>query len=242
MVTVMMTGLLSLFGCAFAKKYKLNLSPDAESDRTSYREGEEVTVRVHNVMDEIITVYVDGVEMTASNESNDDYTVIKFIMPAHDVTVTSSGRNISVVPSGQQRPADYTVLVSYFRRTTGTEMFIEYHEFRLCRTGGGSLVLLDLLHLENGTEITAYSAPEEAEQEVYGVIYGAGMETWHELLTEDPMDGGYLQCRFLHEGSYIKVSTEDPMPPDGLAALRTVGSVLVKYIDEDKVITLPDSD
>ena len=112
---IVLAGLFFLYG---GKKYTVTVSPGILTDRDRYREGEEVTVKAHNVPDEITDIYVDGTKAVPSTESDDEWVVVKFIMPAHDVNVSTISVNISADPSEKEE----TVLVTYMSMTTGTEM------------------------------------------------------------------------------------------------------------------------
>lgn len=97
-VIIMSISLLSLFGCGRKQKYTVECGIGVEAEKTSYREGETVTLRVHTVMDEITELYVDGERLLPGPGSNDDVHVYTFVMPAHDVKAECVSTNISVVP------------------------------------------------------------------------------------------------------------------------------------------------
>ncbi|MBP0968702.1 MAG: hypothetical protein J5744_00995 [Oscillospiraceae bacterium] len=235
MAAALTFSILSLFGCGFGKKYRVYAAPGIEIKRDSYREGETVTVRTHTVMDEIIDIYIDGEIAVSSTESNDEWIVVKFTMPAHDVTVELGSVNISVDPG-----SGYQVLISAFDMTTGTEMFQPYNELVLLRKADGSLEMRNVLHEEDSTSYTSYEVPDTAYEEILGVILGEGMDRWLEEGEEDPIDGAYWSCSFRQDGDMTTVTSDDPMIGDGHRSFGKVWNAMLSMINSGREIT--DSD
>ena len=92
----MVFSLLSLLGCGRRQKYTLTCGPGIETEKTSYHEGEKVTLKVHTVFDEMTEMYIDG-DLIQPGPDSDDWYVYTLIMPAHDVEARCVYRNISAV-------------------------------------------------------------------------------------------------------------------------------------------------
>ena len=231
--------IMSLFGCASSKKYDLYLDPGIESEKTKYREGELVSVQVHNVMDEITTILVDGVAIPASSESTDDYTVVSFIMPSHDVYVTAGTRNISVNDSDDRYlPENYTLLLSYYDRVTGTEMYQDYSEYCLYASDKEDYVLVVVDHQEYENGITVYSVSQQSANDVLHIIEENEMEKWPSMDDCYPLVGAFYSCSFITENGRVSITSDDPMPENGYQILGTLSNAIKQLPDEDKIINI----
>lgn len=226
---IVLAGLFFLYG---GKKYTVTVSPGIQTERDRYRAGEEVTVKAHNVPDEITDIYVDGTKAVPGTESDDEWVVVKFIMPAHDVNVTTTSVNISADPGEKEE----TVLVTYMSMTTGTEMPIPYDRYLLIRSSSGELFIDVENHDDGKVRITRYSVDPGAYDEIMKCILDADMPQWSHYDYCEPLDGGYTECRFLYEGSYIKVSTEDNMPEDGYGHLGSVANLFYRYLSSGRKV------
>ena len=227
-VILMAFSLLSLFGCGRRQKYSLSCDPGIETERTSYREGEKVTLRVHTVMDEITEVYIDGEKLVPGLDSNDDWQVYTFTMPAHDVRAECVSINISVEP--QPDEVREILLIECYSQVTGTPVERPHELAKLLREPDGSL----LLRWETGTskdlDTKEYTVPERCLEEAMEYILGEEMDKWHELYPSDPLDGYYGSCNFLLDGEWITIDTESSMPEHGVGIINHVRMILMGYI------------
>ena len=229
-VILMAISLLSLFGCGRRQKYSLSCGPGIETEKTSYREGEKVTLRVHTVMDEITEVYIDGEKLVPSLDSNDDWQVYNFTMPAHDVKAECVSINISVEP--QTDESREILLIECFSQVVGTPVERPHELAKLFREPDGSL----LLRCESGTakdlDTKDYTVPERCLEEAMEYILGEEMDKWHELYSAEPLDGYYCSCGFLLDGNWISIDTESSMPEQGVGIINHVRMILMGYIPE----------
>ena len=229
-VIFMTISLLSLFGCGRKPKYTVNCGPGIEAEKTSYREGEEVTLRVHTVMDETADMFIDGKMIQSGPGSDDEWYVYTFTMPAHDVEAKCVYTNISVVPEPEDEKD--TLLISCYGRVVGTELPRPYDKAALFRKADGSLLLRTEHGVPDDLEIHEYTVPESCLEDAMNCILENGMDTWNELFTCDPIDGYYCSCAFLLDGKWIALDSEGPMPSNGINVMDRVRNILMGYAAE----------
>ena len=223
--------LLSLFGCGKAPEYQLIHGNEIVTEKDVYRQGDEVTVKAHIVLDEKAEMYVDGYRVLTTTEDYEWY-VYTFEMPDHDVEVKCVYTNITVVP---EKPDEIglTMLVSAYSAVTGTEMEQPHRELTLYRRDDGTLMIRNFYGTSSDFDYWDLDVDEEAYESTMQIIHDAKMETWSKLDTEEPLDGGYDSCIFLEGDRYIKVDTESPMPEDGVRQIYTVLNHLLSYFSNN---------
>jgi hypothetical protein len=227
-VIIMAISLLSLLRFFTRQKYDLVCGPGIETEKTSYREGEKVKLRVHTVLDEITDLYVDGEIMPPGPGSDDEWYIYTFPMPAHDVKAECVSRNISVVDPEEES----TLLISCYSRVVGTPVDMPFERVRLFRETDGSLRLHREYGLPGDLDITECTVKEECLEEAMEYILENGMDKWPELDECDPLDGYYCSCGFLLDGKWISVDTESPMPSGGNSIIDGVRAVLMRHASD----------
>ena len=230
LVSVLLLGLLPMCGCA--KTYRVNYVTGKSAFHGAadeYRAGEQVTLKVGIVTDEIETVFLDGEILRPSDESNDDFRCYTFTMPDHDVEIELLSENIST-----EEP---TLLVDYYEKVVG--IYEEpgeesgYYELVLYNNADDMLLLEEYQSGGTAREIvTHYFVPRQAFTDAQAVIKQYDMQSWNDRDDTYPIDGMSYVCKFYADGDVIRV-TSDAMPDDGIAAFAAIRSTLTGYLRDE---------
>lgn len=211
------------------KRFTLTCGPGIEAEKTSYREGAKVTLKVHTVFDEMADMYIDGEILQSGPGSDDDWYVYTFTMPSHDVRAECVYTNISAV--SEEDEASEVLLISCYGRVVGTPVEQPFERVRLFREPDGSLLLTREYGLPGDLETSRYTVTENCLEDAMDYILSNGMDKWPDLDECDPIDGYYGSCGFLLDGKWISLDTESPMPERGHSILGGVRGVLMRHAE-----------
>ena len=247
-IILIMTGvlcMLSLCGCG-GQKYKLNYDGYGfESKKTEYAAGEKVTVRYDMIgTDTDYSFFIDDdVEM---KQDYDGGYVLKFTMPAHDVTLRVESHNsMEYIPetelpepetlpeedSGEADRAiaaelDETKMVfDYFRGTVATADGDGHDEMVLYgRTEGEGLILANYRKPvgEDEESRRLCIVPESVLEDCMKAVDKYQVRDWNGSLG---LDGGYYVVKF-YDGDQMIRKSSDEMPADGMGAFTEIENIL----------------
>lgn len=222
--------MFGLSGC-FGKRYKVDYcgqKSSFEGARDSYRPGDKVELKFKYIAtDTDYYFYVDGERVNPDYSDRDGY-VIRFSMPAHDVTVKWSSKNSMIADP----PFEEKMLIDYYTAVVGTDGYDSHKELVLSTAEGGMAKLERFVLPPGGEEETVetYLVPYEAADRCYEAIGKAKMRKWDRIGEDAGLCGGFTAVKFLDDdGSYVRVST-DKMPPDGERSMDGIGAILSEYL------------
>ncbi len=228
--------LAMLLLCGCGARYRVDYQGRKDSfsgAKDSYRAGERVVLVFDCIAtDTDYTFYLDG-EYLEPHYVNDRYE-LRFVMPAHDITVTYTMENTM-----EYDPQAETgiMLVDYYDGVTGTVDGDSYEEYVLYSVDDTQLLLS--VYRRSGEDpetVTDYLVPISALEEARQEISRSGMDTWQDLELRAGPTGRFLVCKYRTEdGSYVRVSS-DALPPEGEKAMDAVGRVLRSYAVSEYLI------
>ncbi len=228
---------MGLFGCG---KTKYNLSFDGyglESKKTSYAEGEEVTVTYDMIAtDTDYSFYTDSDDVKLDQEFDGDHGyVFTFTMPAHDVKISVESRNSmendpytdQPENNGSGSPEDCI---------TNENLLFDYYEATVATVGGDESKEYCLYkYTDTGLVLAAYSKTEDSEETmVFCTVPTSVLDDCMDLVKKYKMrewtDGSGLRgmkyvVKFMDEGEFKRVSSDD-MPENGREAFDAIRGVL----------------
>lgn len=228
--------MLSLFGCASGKKYKVDFDGCEASSfgaKDSYKAGQNVRFTMPMATDENLTVYLDGETLNAADFTEGEY-IFTFKMPDHDVKITWNRVNTMV----NTNPAEEHILVDYYEKITGTEFDRGYFEMVLAEDGSGNFTM-KVYTQESGDseeEVKTYSVPLDSDEKAFEIIEKYKMKKWNDLKNYDALDGKVMVVRFDDGGEQIRVSSEHMPADNGTKAFGELKAYLSELIDENNLI------
>ena len=244
--------IMVLSGCG-KQKYRLNYDGNGfESKKTSYAEGEEVTV--YYKMIETATDYSfscdNDVKMKQEFDNNHGY-IFTFTMPAHDVTMHVSSRNsMEYDPNANFNPEipedleseinEENLYFSYFEKEITAEEQPPYTEYRLYEREEGTGMILKY---ETGDGDHEYSScclvPENTWDYCMNIVRNFGMADWKD---GSGLRGKYYSVVFPDgSGNMMKISSDD-MPEDGQTAFDYIEEDLAEAWSQYRPAKTPESD
>ena len=238
---------MGLIGCG-QQKYNLNfVGSGFESKKTSYAQGEKVTVYYNMIAtdtDYSFSCDLD-VDMKQTFDNNHGY-VFEFTMPAHDVTLEVSSRNSMEYDPDAYLPETPENLESeinpdnmefdFYEKTVATDGGDGHDEYVLYERDEGAGMIL-ARYIKEGDEDEKMSCclvPEQTWDSCMYITRSHGMAEWKD---GSGLEGAYFVLKFPDgKGGMVRI-TSDEMPEDGMEAIGYIKDVLteayVQYHTED---------
>ncbi len=230
--------IMGLFGCG-KKVYALNFDGYGfESKKTSYEQGEEVTVYYDIIAtDTDYSFYCDSdVDMKRNYDDKHGY-VFVFTMPDHDVTLHVESRNtmeydpsanLSETPENLEAEINpENMLFDYYEKSVATENGDGYEEYVLYEREEGNGTILAVYVKEEGADekMECCLVPDETWDYCMNIARGYNMAGWEK---ETSLEGKYIVVKFKDsKGEPVRV-TSDEMPKDGYGAFDSISEILWK--------------
>lgn len=227
---------MGLFGCG-KKMYKLNFDGYGfESKKTSYEEGETVTVYYDLIAtDTDYTFTCDSdVKMERDYDGQHGY-VFVFTMPDHDVTLHVESRNsMEYDPDAHlpETPPDLkdeidpeNMYFDYYEKTVSAEDKSGHEEYVLYERNEGVGMILAVYTKEGEAqeEMKCCLVPEDTWDSCMNIVRGYNMAGWEK---ETSLEGKYIVVKFKDSnGNPVRVSS-DEMPKDGYGAFDSISEIL----------------
>ncbi len=228
---------MGLFGCG-ATKYNLTFDGYGfESDRTTYKEGEEVTVTYDMIATDTDYSFFadsDDVELNQKFDSNHGY-VFTFTMPAHDVKISVKSRNSMEMDPYANMPEDTAsgspkdcitdayLLFDYYEATVATVGGDESEEYCLYEYNDMELVLVRYSKTEDSEETMVYcTVPVSVLDDCMDLVKKYKMRKWKD---GSGLRGMKYVVKFMDDGELKRVSS-DEMPDNGRDAFYAIRDVL----------------
>ena len=226
---------MGLFGCG-AVKYKLEFGGYGfESKKTSYAEGETVTVTYDMIAtDTDYTFYTDSddVKLDQEFDNNHGY-VFTFTMPPHDVKLSVRSRSTMEMDPDAHKPAPADDPKDYI---TNENMVFDYYEATVATVGGDESTEYVLYKFDDTQLILArYDQEEDSEETMnYCLVSSSVLDDCMKLVKKYKMQkwkkgsglrGMIYVVKFMNDGEMIRVSS-DSMPDDGREAFYAIRGVL----------------
>ncbi len=214
--------LFGLFGCS-STKYKVETDGSIyDGLKKEYNKGAKVKFHVMIPTDTNFTLYLDGKYLDMDDFENGE-AIYSFIMPDHDVMITSTSENTMIYKSD--------VVFEYSYGAAGlADNYQKYHTYRL-KERDDSSYLLSVEDCDGESTFDEYIVPSSILDELMHCVDTYDMKHWIDLECTDPLDGGYYYIQFLDGKEYVYVSS-DFMPEDGRKAYNEIRSILTSYMNQ----------
>ncbi len=229
--------IMSLSGCG-TTKYKLTFEGyGLKSAKTSYAEGEKVTVTYDMVATDTDYNFFtdsDDVKLDQEFDNNHGY-VFTFIMPAHDVKMSVRSRNSMekdpyVNPpenSNTGSPKDYitneNLIFDYYEATVATVGGDESKEYCLYKYTDTQLVLAQYSQEEDSEETMIFcTVPVSVLDDCMDLVKKYKLRKWK---NGSGLRGKQYVVKFMDNGELKRVSSDD-MPKNGQEAFSSINGVL----------------
>ncbi len=229
--------MMVLSGCGTTR---YNLTFDGyglKSEKTSYAEGEEVTVTYDMIAtDTDYTFYADSDDVKLNREYDGDHGyVITFTMPAHDVKISVKSRN-SMEQDPYANPTENNeagspedciinenLLFDYYEATVATVGGDEREEYCLYKYTDTQLVLALYRKEEDSDEtMVCCTVPASVLDDCMDLVKKYKMRKWKD---GSGLRGKMYVVKFMDDGELKRVSSDD-MPDNGRDAFDLIGGVL----------------
>ena len=208
--------MLSLFGCG---KIRYNIDFDGygfKSEKTSYGEGEEVTVIYDMIAtDTDYSFYTDSDDVKLKQDYDNDHGYIfTFTMPAHDVKLSVRSRNSMEYIPDIEKPND-NIPASPEECIKNENLLFDYYEATVATVGGDGYDEYCLYkYTDSKLVLACYSKMEDEEEKmVFCIVDPSVLDECMDLV------------RFMSSGELIRVTSDD-MPDNGLEAFYEIENVL----------------
>jgi len=228
---------MGLLGCG-AEKYRLTFDGSGfSSGKTTYAEGETVTVTFDLIAtDTDYSFYADSEDVILNPVYSEarGY-VFTFPMPAHDVKISVCSRNsMEYDPDanllGSSDPGSPkncmtgdNLLFDYYAAAAATVEGDDREEFCLYRYTDAQLILARYTKPEDGEETMRFClVPVSVLDDCMDQVARYEMRTWE---NGSDLNGRLLVVQFLEDGKLKRVSSEE-MPDQGPEAFRAIHAVL----------------
>ena len=244
---ILILGVILMFGLSGCGKTKYNLSFDGygfKSDKTSYSEGETVTVYYDMIAtDTDYNFYTDSDDVKLKQDYGSNGYVFTFNMPAHDVKISVKTKNsMTADPQSNKTdnldpssPEDYIInenmVFDYFDKTVATDGNDEYTEFVLYKYTDDKLILVQYNKKPDEDETMDYCfVSASVLEDCMGIVNNYNLDEWD---GKTGIDGKLYVIKFLKNNELIRVSSEE-MPDDGMTAIKLTSGILVSAWDNGK--------
>ena len=229
--------IMSLFGCG-KTKYNLIFDGGFQSKKTSYAEGEQVTV-IYDIIatDTDYSFYTDSEDVDLKQEYDDSQGyVFTFTMPAHDVKLFVKSRNTMEYDPDANRPEndpgspgeainEENLRFDYYEATVATQGGDCYTKYALYEYEMDRMILAQFEKEPEGEEKMSFCfVPASVLDECMEVIKKYKMQNWK---GETGLRGKEYAVRFSDDGELQRVSS-DHMPENGREAFEAVSEVLAE--------------
>ena len=242
--------IMSLSGCAFAKKYNVDYGDSKNAligAKDSYRAGEKVVLKAYLATDTDYSFSVDGDNISPDFSSDGGMLVYKFTMPAHDIKIEFSSHNsmINEVDPTDDGDIDYeqTLLFDYYTAPAAIVGEAFYNETTVNR-GSDGLYYVNTYRGSRDKGTTTYhatfAAPDGLLDDLMGVVNEYKMDEWNDG-DGVGLDGAIKVVKFRDTANKLVRVSSEQMPENGEEAFGKVAEILSE-IDYSSPISVTDSE
>lgn len=241
-IIILITGVLLMFGLFGCGKIRYNVDFDGygfKSEKTSYAEGEEVTVIYDMIAtDTDYSFYTDSDDVRLKQDYDNDHGYIfTFTMPAHDVKLSVRSRNSMEYDPDINEPDDEEP-ASPNECIKNENLVFDYYEATVATVGGDGYDEYCLYkYTDNKLILACYSKTEDEDEKMnFCIVDSSVLKDCMDLVKRNKMlkwkDGRGLNgkryvVKFMNNGELTRVTSDD-MPENGREAFYDIENVLSK--------------
>ena len=156
----------------------------------------------------------------------------KLLFIASTVAIISVSIHSLLKQRSQTNDLENQILVNYYCKIIYEEGYTS-SEMVLTTTNDIKKVRLDVYTKEDDIEQRkTFYLPVTVIDECMQWIKKCEMNTWNNLQDPSTLDGKILVCKYLHNGNYIRVSTEC-MPENGDKMLEEIANIISNYVSDE---------